>query len=50
MIALNGVELTDFEQLAVMLDGLYVDDAVQFEVIRGADTLDITVTLGAWPG
>ena len=50
LVALNGVALTDFEQLAVMLDGLYVDDEVQFEVVRDGDTLEITVTLGAWPG
>ena len=50
LIALNGLALIDFEQLAVMLDGLYVDDEVQFDVVRGGDTLDITVTLGAWPG
>jgi len=50
LVALNGVALLDFEQLAVTLDGLYVGDEVRFEVARGGDTLDITLTLGAWPG
>jgi S1-C subfamily serine protease len=50
LITLDGVTLTDFEQLASILDERDVGDDVLFEVERGGDTIDITVTLGAWPG
>ena len=50
ILAIDGAQLQDFEQLAEALDAREVGESATFEIQRSGGALTITATLAAWPG
>ena len=49
IVAVAGVNLDSFDALAELIDQRSVGETVPFAVQRGAERLDIAVTLASWP-
>ena len=49
IVAVADEHLDDFDELATLIDAQEVGATLPFQVLRGAVTLEIPITLGPWP-
>ena len=50
LLAINDVSITNFDQLADLLDSMEVNSVVTARLKRAGQIINVPVTLGIWPG